>query len=164
MNQEDSSCPGIIGHNSAMFRMLTMNPLQLAVVNGYIDEVKKCIETFDINHWNINNPLDNEGNTYLMIAAKNGYFDVIQYLVSRGADIHSTDREKVTVLMKAIDCGKLEIVKYFVSKGVNINATDENDETALMKSVELGHFDIVKYLISESDNSNININIMVTNK
>lgn len=168
MNQEDfcnnrSSYPSeIIGYSSVMYRMLGINPFELAIVNGYIDEVRKCIEEvrkcieiFDKKEWSIDQLLDNEGNTYLMIATKNGHLEIIRYLVSQGANIHSINHEKVTVLMKAVESGKLEIVEYFVSEGVNIQAIDENGETAFMKAVELGYLDIVKYLFSKDANINI---------
>ena len=99
--------------------------------------------------------MDNEGNTYLMIAAKNGHLGVIGYLVSQGADIYSINRKNETVLMKATESKKLEVVKYFVSKSVNINATDEDGETALIKAVKLGCFDIVEYLVSKDIDINI---------
>ena len=53
----------------------------------------------------------------LQSAAENGHLNIVQYLVSIGANIHASDDQ---ALRLAAENGHLEIVQYLVSIGIYI--------------------------------------------
>ena len=69
----------------------------------------------DINKGNSN------GATPLYIACKNGYIEVVKYLVEHGVDINKKDINGATTLYIAYENGHIEVVKYLVEQGADIN-------------------------------------------
>ncbi|KAM3725436.1 Sex-determining protein [Dirofilaria immitis] len=94
----------------------------------------------------------------LVIAARNGHFDVVKYLLDKGADISVTgtvsfDGEIIPgapVLWAAAAAGHLEIVRYLVEEaGANINQTTQSNSSPLRGACYDGHYDIVEYLVKK---------------
>jgi ankyrin repeat protein len=81
-------------------------------------------------------------NKSLLIAAKNGDLDVVQFLLSKGIKF----RAKNDALLIAAKNGHLDVVKYLVSKGVIFNLYEYNE---LRLAAENGHLDVVKYFLEE---------------
>ena len=73
------------------------------------------------------------------------HLDIVQYLVSIGADIHTNDEEAV---QEASRGGHLDVVQYLVSVGADIHARDDEGGGALQDASFGGHLDIVQYLVS----------------
>ena len=59
--------------------------------------------------------------TPLHMAANNGHLDIIQYLVSLGANINEIDSYGNYVFQIACEFGYFEIVEYLVKYGCDIN-------------------------------------------
>ena len=76
-------------------------------------------------------------------AALYGHLQIIEYLVSKGADVEIADNCSITW---AATNGHLEVVKYLVSKGAN--ARIYNDEPAFWASNN-NHLEVIKYLVTE---------------
>ncbi len=79
-------------------------------------------------------------NYALLCASQYGHLDVIQYLVSMGVDIHTNNDY---ILSCASVWGFLDVIKYLVSMGVDIHA---NDDMALRLASKTGHADVVQYI------------------
>ena len=56
------------------------------------------------------------------MASKNGHLHVVEFLVSKGADIHAHNDY---ALKWASENGHLSVVKFLVSKGANIHACND---------------------------------------
>ena len=92
----------------------------------------------------------------MQCASKNGYLDVVKFLVNKGANIHADDDGSIRL---ASISGHLDIVKFLVSEGANIHARDDG---AVQWASYIGHFEVVKYLISRgADISKINPTIVL---
>ncbi|EFO20401.1 sex-determining protein fem-1 [Loa loa] len=94
----------------------------------------------------------------LVIAARNGHFDVVKYLLEKGADVSITgtvsfDGEIIPgapVLWAAAAAGHIDIVRYLVEKaGADINQTTQSNSSPLRGACYDGHFDIVQYLVKK---------------
>jgi ankyrin repeat protein len=84
----------------------------------------------------------------LLVAARNGHFDVVQYLVEHGADIEQSDNSRdKTPLLAAAFKGHYDIVKYLVDKGAKVNVQAINGWTPLHDAAYVGSVDVVKYLV-----------------
>ena len=78
----------------------------------------------------------------LFIAARNGYLDIVKYLIEHGI----TTCSKNDALQDSSANGHLDIVKYLVEQGSDIHALDDYP---LRWASHNGHFDIVLYLIEQ---------------
>ena len=85
-------------------------------------------------------------NRMLCNSTKNGYFDIVEYLIEHGADIHASHD---CALRWASICGRLDVVKYLVEHGADIHACDDD---ALCWASENGHLEVVKYLVEQGAN------------
>ncbi|CAL4122180.1 unnamed protein product, partial [Meganyctiphanes norvegica] len=99
------------------------------------------------------------GATPLVMAAKNGHLNCVEYLVERcSADLEQVgsvvfDGETIDgapPLWCAAAAGHLEVVSYVLQHDANVNATTKTNSTPLRAACFDGHFEIVKYLVEHS--------------
>ena len=57
----------------------------------------------------------------------NGYLPIVEYLISKGANLEAKDNWKDSPLHYASKNGSLPIVEYLLSKGANIEEKDKNE-------------------------------------
>jgi len=96
------------------------------------------------------------GATPLLIACRNGHYDVVQYLLKRcHADVEQTGSvifdgetiEEAPPLWCAAAAGHTNIVKLLVRSGANVNSTTKTNSTPLRAACFDGHYEIVKFLV-----------------
>lgn len=153
---------------------LGFTPLYLAVCNSHEDVVILLIESgaseyCDINKWMVlhhashrgwlgiveslvkrGSDVDAEtsdGETPLLLAAKQSRFDVVQFLMESGANVEACDQEKWTVLHHASDRGHLQTVKFLLNRGHDLNVKTSLGFTALLLAANNLHRDIVDLLV-----------------
>lgn len=81
-----------------------------------IDSIRRLISTCaDINS------RDKDGNTMLMIAAKEGNLDLLKYLLDNGANMEIINNEYESALVISIYNGRLEILDELLSRGAKLN-------------------------------------------
>ncbi|AVL94569.1 ankyrin repeat protein [Moumouvirus australiensis] len=98
------------------------------------------IKTFDILiQLGVDIHIDND--LPLRWAARNGYFNIVEYLLNKGANCQALDNE---ALISACENGFFDVVKLLVSKGSDIQA---RENAAIRAATRQNHFEIVKYLI-----------------
>jgi len=113
-------------------------------VSGDLDclEIKKLILSgADVNIQ------DRYGDTTLIIAAKNGYADLVKLLIAAGANINVINNSCNTALIYAVKEGHKEIAKLLITAGADINIQDKNGYTALMLAAIYRYQDIIKLLL-----------------
>lgn len=135
-----------------------------AVKQGNIAEVKRMVN--DGQNIDVKDEAS-LGQTALGWAAFIGYEDMVKYLVSKGANLHATDRGDVYNVFKSAVLGKnVEVVKYLYSipelrehisamGDANINAQEDDGETLVMVAASNNRIETVKYLISLGADINI---------
>lgn len=90
---------------------------------------------------------DQDKNTALIIAAGNGYEDIVQILLDRGVDRAALNEQRRTALMEASKAGYSHIVEKIASETMNLNTRDKNKDTALIEAARSGSIDSVTYLL-----------------
>ncbi|MBN2858477.1 MAG: ankyrin repeat domain-containing protein, partial [Candidatus Delongbacteria bacterium] len=90
--------------------------------------------------------------TPLNYAALEGKTDIVKYLVDKGADINTRDREGSIPLQNAAIKGYFEIVKILVENGSDVNYKDYNDVTPLHFACMSGNLEMIKFLESKGAN------------
>jgi len=89
--------------------------------------------------------LVNKGNAYgaiMTYIAKNGYLEIMKYLVGAGYDIHIDNDGPVRA---GASNGNINMVKYLISIGARINRSIHASAVSL--SASNGHLETVKYLV-----------------
>jgi len=77
--------------------------------------------------------------------------DIIELLISSGADVRDTDNEGVSIFDMAITYDNLKLVKRFVEEGIyDVNETRRGSGlTPLMCATCYGRVEVVKYLLAK---------------
>ena len=84
--------------------------------------------------------------TPLMAAARSGHVRVVEFLVSRGADVGLQGQDGQTPLILAARNNHLQVVQLLIAHSADVNAGDMYAYTALMRAAREGHLNIVKCL------------------
>lgn len=75
-------------------------------------------------------------------------FDVVEFLIKRGAEINIRNRRKQTPLHYAAMIGNSKITEFLISNGADINATDKENNTPLHEAARKGRLNVVQILLS----------------
>jgi len=128
----------------------TLSALHLAAHRGDIDNVRSSLEKgtkVDI--------CDKAGHTPLFYAASAGQIHVVDFLISKGADVDAKDkRGGETPLFYAGDAGWKNVVELLVAKGADINAKGAGRSSALTSAIWLGRVDVAELLIAKGADVN----------
>ncbi|XP_040846595.1 protein fem-1 homolog A isoform X2 [Ochotona curzoniae] len=98
------------------------------------------------------------GGTPLLIAARYGHLEVVEYLVDRcgasveaGGSVHFDGEtiEGAPPLWAASAAGHLSVVRSLLRRGASVNRTTRTNSTPLRAACFDGHLDVVRYLVGE---------------
>ncbi|XP_071108956.1 ankyrin repeat domain-containing protein 50-like [Haliotis cracherodii] len=88
--------------------------------------------------------------TPVMTAADKGHKEVVELLVSKGADVSLLDKGHDTLLHLACRGGNVEVVKFVLSLGMlSINSRGWKKMTPVMTAADKGHKEVVELLVSK---------------
>jgi ankyrin repeat protein len=134
---------------------MTMTELMKAVQNNDAARVKKLIaQGVNINE------LDQGGDAPLIIAAYNGYSEIVRLLLEAGADVTVVDPGmKATALHAAAYAGRTEAAKLLVQYGIDIDKQGPyNGYTALHDAIWQNNIATAEVLINAGANFHIKSN------
>ena len=141
-----------ISLNSCYSQAITLN---IAVQKGDLYKVKELVEG---GVYNVNKK-DIYGNSPIIIASYNNYFEIVKYLTEYGANLNVKDKYGNTALILASLKGNYEIVRYLIEQGAIIDEPGRFGKTSLMyASAYKGNdstLELVKYLVTYSYDINI---------
>lgn len=123
-----------------------------AAYNGDLATIKKALLGLDFPKKADIEVRDSWQQTALIIAAANGYQEIIQYLIENGSKIEARNNTKKTALIKAAENGHQEVLQYLIKQGANIEAKDKDKETPLIKAAQNGNKEAVQCLIKYGAN------------
>ena len=126
-------------HRPAWF----MGPIQLAATLGHAAIAERLVKAGA----DINDNEDGRGNTALIFAARNGFMDVVDCLLSLGANIEAKDSDERTALMTACHYGSIDVVDRLLAAGANPHVIDKDGNTALILAAGGGHLPIIDRLL-----------------
>ena len=100
---------------------------------------------------------DYDINYLYMLSCEYGNIENIQYLLSIGANINSSDKNGITAIERAMKDNRCDIVKYLLEKGASTRGEKgTNYDDVLCYAVMNNNYDITKLLI-EKYNDNLSI-------
>ena len=119
-----------------------------AAGSGSVEDVKHFVEERGVD---VNTICHSWGQTPLHLAGMKNTLEVVQYLVSQGADVNATDCSGDTPLYKAAEYNSVDMVKYFISLGADVHAKQKNngDYTPLLYCTATSNsVEVLQYLVS----------------
>ena len=124
-------------------------PTATIVVCALIAGLVVCVVCWD---WTKND----DGWTPLHKAAYEGYREIVELLIAKGADVNAKGGvTKGTIpLHKAASNGHKEVAEVLIAKGADVNAKSENGRTSLHNAALSGHKEVVELLISKGADLN----------
>ena len=127
-------------------------PLHAAVALGHTAIVQFLLEH---EHAAYVNARDKRDSTPLHKASENGNLNVMQLLLSRGADVNVFDHLGDTPLHKALRFQRFDAVKFLVEGGADVNVWDKSNSTPLHEASESGNLDVIQLLLSLGADVNV---------
>ncbi len=98
------------------------------------------------------NALDSEGNTMLILAARNGHMEFVQALIEKGAKLDKWNYKYSSALGQAAVRGHTEIARLLLEKKATFDERDKDGYTNLTWAVVFGHTEIARLLIEKGAN------------
>lgn len=98
---------------------------------------------------------DSVGNTPLIMAARNGYEELVKFLISKKANVNAATDKSIssargsTALICAARNGHFSILKQLMKAGAKVNAETTWHESALFEAVQREDAKMVEYLLSK---------------
>lgn len=112
------------------------------------DRIKQILEGSP-SDWKIANTKKKDGTSILMMAARQGFSKLVQYLLEQGSHVTSVNRDHSDALMFACVSGKKDIIEPILLAKADVNFKNKIGCTALMAAAERGHDKIVQMLVTE---------------
>ena len=91
--------------------------------------------------------IDEDLHTPLHHAAKVGDFDLVNMIITYGANLQIKSKSEQTALHHAVSYKKLDVVKLLIKSGADIEAKDEKQMTPLHYAAIVGNTRITKFLL-----------------
>ena len=120
------------------------NNIHMAAYTGDLESVKRWLE---------NEPsLVNKGDDLYDLpplywaTSKAVFFDVVGFLVDRGADVNFKNSRGLSILHRVVAHGHLEAAKMLVENGADVQSRDRNDKTPLSIALDKGYTELADYL------------------
>ena len=87
--------------------------------------------------------------SFLLNAILSGHFEMVRFLLDRGADLHQPDRDiGYTALTMAADCGRADIAALLLDRGADIDHVSGDDHTPLSLAADYGHSEVFRLLLA----------------
>lgn len=118
--------------------------LMLACMGGFIDVIRDLVENkADVNK------TDTKNWTALLAYANSQYdnAEIVDFLISQGANVNSVTNDEVSSLMMASFHGHEQNVKSMIQHKADVNHKDSYGKTPLSSACLSGNVDIVRFLI-----------------
>ena len=88
-------------------------------------------------------------NDALRAGSCQGHFDIVDFLITHGAEVNARSQMGTTALHLAAENGHAEVVKLLIDQGAEVKTQDQDGWTALHRAAKNGHSEVVKLLIGQ---------------
>jgi hypothetical protein len=93
--------------------------------------------------------------TPLMWASKNGYVDIVKWLLSHGADLNARTAHGWNSLHFATFCSRIEVARILLDHNIDVEAQTNNGQTPSRLALDNGRVDIVGLLLGHCVDVNV---------
>ena len=135
-----------------------------SIPSGDIGLIRQAIENgADVNHIH---DIDGTGMrlSYLHTAAAAGRYDVMDLLVSKGANVNARSRDGETPLQFAAAANNVAGARLLLSSGAHLDAEDKNKVTAIEEAVANNHSEMTQLLSERGAQKSLRVVEMIHQK
>ncbi|XP_070176862.1 ankyrin repeat and death domain-containing protein 1A-like isoform X1 [Littorina saxatilis] len=123
-----------------------------AATNNHLDIINFVFESLEPD--NVNAAEKNNERTALHLAAEAGHLQVVDKLLSKGAQVAKKDKSGATAVHLAAEKGHGHVVRCLLLVGVEVDDRDVEGRTALHLAAEHGHQEAVDLMLDYNANPN----------
>ncbi|MFA8300062.1 MAG: ankyrin repeat domain-containing protein [Hyphomicrobiales bacterium] len=116
------------------------NIVHAAVFSGILERIELVLNSDNINHQS------NDGTTPLLLSICIKKYDVANYLIEKGSDIHIADNELIAPIHMASLLGNIDLVVRLVERGASLDEKTEKGNLPLALAIRENHIEVVKFL------------------
>ncbi len=131
-----ASCPSL----TQTTHVMNQNVLELVPKNDVQGMTKALENGVDVNI------TDNNKNSLLLIATRNGHTEMVKLLLKYGADVNQQSDNLDSAFLYAGASGQTELVKLYLDNGARFDIFNRYNGTALIPACERGHVETVRLL------------------
>lgn len=125
---------------------LGMSALQIAAMTGNLEVIRALLGAgAEVNHRSM-------FGTPLSFAAYDGHAEVMQLLLTKGANLASGRPDQLTTLMIASRAGNVPVIQELLKRKADVSASDNHGSTALSHAARNGKAEAVETLIQAGAN------------
>ena len=148
IKSEEGSQEGKI--NLLVKNHLGLTPFHLACRGGHLEIARKLYYHSDQPFLLVADK-DIEGATALHLACQKDQPDVIEFLLSNGADVFAHKKDGMTPMHIAAQHGCLEVMKSLITgnENIDIDVRDRYEQTPLHFAAEYGKVEMMRLLLAE---------------
>ncbi|MDN5247855.1 MAG: ankyrin repeat domain-containing protein [Wolbachia endosymbiont of Tyrophagus putrescentiae] len=126
--------------------MIDWGMIEKAINKNNFDQFIQLVD----NLKNIDEIINNNGDSTIHIVASLGRLDMLKYLVNKkGANFYTRNCNRMTPLHYAASNGNLDVVEYLIELGTYVDVLEANKFTPLHLAVTQGHLSVAMYLVRE---------------
>ncbi len=129
---------------------LTAQDIHKAAAQGDLDKIKEVLE----KNPELLDEKDVQGNTPLTLAANSGQKEVVEYLITKGADLNSTNTYRYTPLHYSILRKHIDVAEMLINAGADVNFPNVWGYTPLHTCAGRNFLKVAKFLIEHEASVN----------
>jgi ankyrin repeat protein len=96
------------------------------------------------------------GDVPLILAARGGHIDLVQFLLDEGADVHAVNESGDTALISASESpSNTAVLKLLLERGAGIDCKNDLNRTALVEAASIGDLQNVTLLLQHNPDLNV---------
>ena len=130
--------------------VLLGNDLHDAIQKGDVAKIKTLIS----NNKELINMKSEKGQTPLHLAVQNGSQEIVDFLISQGADINAKDSEGNTPLITALALKKTNTARFLLSKGADVRIKNAQNQPAVILALMHGLNELVVPILDNGQDVN----------
>jgi ankyrin repeat protein len=107
------------------------------------------------------NAVSNSGNTALLIGCVGtNRYEIVKFLIDKGADPLAKNRNKETTLIRAAQFGDTATISLLLRKGVEVNAKEQGGTTALYQAIFNSNREVALQLLESGADPDIPVDVI----
>jgi ankyrin repeat protein len=141
--------------NSLQEDVIAKSTLSEAIITGDYNKVISAVAILKKNGTSLDYSENWQGFTPLLYAVTNKRLNILNFLISNGADVNSRTIVRTTPLMAAAGYGYSDITNSLLSHGALMDEQSMNGSTALMQAVRHKKYETAKILLMAGANKSL---------
>jgi len=116
---------------------------------------ERCIDFLKKHPFLLEATIDDEKNTPFLLACHRAHFNLIDYLVEKGVNVHLSNSLQENAFALVVHTGNMELWEKLYSLGIDFDQKDADGYTPLLEACSFNRSSMIKFLIEKGADVNI---------